>query len=176
MLQPWPSRSDFWTQKTRLPHALRGHRWSRPCAGKSGENQMRRTSPGSSPGPWMLTWPWVPPRHSDRGSGPPRPELRRKSAIDGFGTLVEPSSRWSAQHAAVGRLPYLRPSNGKSLAECERRCRNFICPCFSQRRARGMCWGRPPVMERVIASCGQESIFASLTGALCTVRVSTCSS
>ena len=28
----------------------------------------------------------------------------------------------------------------------------------------GKCWSRPPVMERVIASCGQESIFASLTG------------
>ena len=39
----------------------------------------------------------------------------------------------------------------------------------------GRCWGRPPVMERVIASCGQEIILAFLTGALCTVRVSTCS-
>ena len=39
-------------------------------------------------------------------------------------------------------------------------------------RARGS-WGRPPVIEQVIASCGQESIFASVTGALFTVHVST---
>ena len=54
----------------------------------------------------MVTWPCLPPRvrPSGCGSGPPRPEPRRKFAIDGVGTLVEPSSRWSALLARVRKV------------------------------------------------------------------------